>query len=1260
MEIETEPQTMEPIDYNNPQMWSGNRSGHGNLIEDITMDTNFAMLLCSLIFAIAWVIYITYYNSRLVGYIITKIVNKLFIRDGYFKIGSFTLNALSGKIMFRDVAYITSDYSLRIQDGYLIFRWWRSYVPKDVSEDLSHSDTRLSVVLNGFELHIYNRSGMYFNLVHVFGLDPGILPDDAGSPENNETNNSPADISTEVVPGNNNTRKQRSEATMARTWRDLIPVIKIDISSCRLVFGNRLVPTTLSVTIEESHFVYSTKPAVCELDRFMHFTKCKAENARVMLVPSPKYTGMSDEPPRYMGEGFVLMSTNDLELYFYMDEAGLVREGPVSIKLANGDTVEPSPPQWGIDIKCGKGTDFSYGTWADRQREHLFKFFYPQDYQPMQVTQTPKPGEKRQMQSFEIRLLMQNKATVDILFSKNKETNAIHINVGAGSYLEISIPWVTTEKGYTTKINGQLLHLEATTSLQFRDLLVSETLEFSVLCHYPLIWNDHQLWELNLTGCKATVSIIFCHKWFFTDLINDWSSKQRPDLLHFLPYTWRFGLTLKHCEIITLANQYNWVDCSSAGQRLENTQIALCAHFLHMSFDLPFDEFLPETLPLNFSIQGESIDLSIFIPEFHTSRGTVTSLEKFAKVRSKDGSTTTKKTEIIPKWRSVCSASNGWVDFWWVPIGAINISYVYHPCPPLGPTPQADISTPVKEENLLSPMRIPRQRKPHRSPQDCVRFDPTTLKSDVVTVELEIGPSVLLLYGTALRNFLNLKENIFGDDQMFTDMQQSPSSSENSDVKSEEGSADVPLELQEDFDHRNYRPLEVDVSVIMHDVQGHLLKNCMEKDPSCPVVLVERFGFEMKKRYDQTELQLLLSPSILLVSDNVIRPSKEKHLSEGRLTLSSLQIRGHAMFSDVGRTLDQDTIEYAWLIDVQLGRLSGKLSSPQLHSILTCLETLILLLADSENELNSPAEDVLLHEPQVAQSKSNTHQNFFPPLQQFLQNKTSGTNTAKNVSQNSSNATVQKNEKIAKNERKASETTTNTKEKKTNTASNNETDVSNIDCHKLKYRVSRLAVDAVDFWLVESGVALQLWVSPVRLATCNLHGKQVGSGLSCVIYSMSIRQSVWQSHKYTHAKTDNNDIWLEVGTVDLGPLIIESAMSSDAKDNDMFVVQQKFLKMHDDKFKKLWFLWPDLNKAMGRCGCVGGCQFFGSNKNGTRFFKPSRKDLEDGANVAAFRVNEPGRDPGYGQSILHEGQLIFRTPPYIVNDMVKVFYTRGS
>lgn len=58
-------------------------------LEDLKMDSNFLMLLFSLIFAVLWVIYITYYNSRILGYIITKLVNK-FISEGYFKIGMLT------------------------------------------------------------------------------------------------------------------------------------------------------------------------------------------------------------------------------------------------------------------------------------------------------------------------------------------------------------------------------------------------------------------------------------------------------------------------------------------------------------------------------------------------------------------------------------------------------------------------------------------------------------------------------------------------------------------------------------------------------------------------------------------------------------------------------------------------------------------------------------------------------------------------------------------------------------------------------------------------------------------------------------------------------------------------------------------------------------------------------------------------------------------------------------------------------------------
>ena len=68
---------------------------------------------------------------------------------------------------------ISLPFSVRVQDGFLTFRWWRSYVPKDVSEDLSHSDTRVSIQLNGFELHIYNRTSTYKELEKKFGIFTG-------------------------------------------------------------------------------------------------------------------------------------------------------------------------------------------------------------------------------------------------------------------------------------------------------------------------------------------------------------------------------------------------------------------------------------------------------------------------------------------------------------------------------------------------------------------------------------------------------------------------------------------------------------------------------------------------------------------------------------------------------------------------------------------------------------------------------------------------------------------------------------------------------------------------------------------------------------------------------------------------------------------------------------------------------------------------------------------------------------------------------
>ena len=90
---------------------------------------------------------------------------------------------------------------------------------------------------------------------------------------------------------------------------------------------------------------------------------------------------------------FVVLASNKVHLYYYMDQAGRVPDRTEMLCLPSGEMVSPPSPTWGLDIQCGKGTDFSYGPWADRQREILYKFFCPPDYQEMTVAPVPVPGE---------------------------------------------------------------------------------------------------------------------------------------------------------------------------------------------------------------------------------------------------------------------------------------------------------------------------------------------------------------------------------------------------------------------------------------------------------------------------------------------------------------------------------------------------------------------------------------------------------------------------------------------------------------------------------------------------------------------------------------------------------------------------------------------------------------------------------------------------------------------------------------------------
>ncbi|XP_061651565.1 bridge-like lipid transfer protein family member 1 [Phyllopteryx taeniolatus] len=1185
----------------------------GDLDDFLTKhNSNFIWLLVATILSCGWIIYLTYYNSRNIGLILTQIINRLY-KDGYIHIGSFSFSVLSGKVMFRDVYFINQDMSIRIQDGFLIFRWWKMYNPKQKQHD-PKAETRLYVTVNGFEFHVYNRTDLYACLQETFGLDPTLSTpkkdDDRGGEGRSKT--------LERV----NIQAENTDPTSS--WRSLIPVVKVNISTGRLAFGNHHLPQTLCLNFEDAFLTYATKPPSSHLDQYMHIVKGSLENVRVMLVPSPRYVGMqTDEPPRLMGEGFVVMQSNDVDIYYYQDEPGVVPveqgSGEEAKTPSEDDKLQDLPPCWGLDIVCGKGTDFNYGPWADRQRDCLWKFFLPADYQDMKVTEMALPGQPRQIQAFELRMNIIADATIDLLFTKNRETNAIHVNVGAGSYLEVNIPMTVTETGYSPTIKGQLLHVDTTSSMQYRTLLEAEMLAFHVIASYPRVWNMPQSWQCEIEVYKATYHFIYAQKIFFTDLIQDWASDSAPDIYSFVPYSWTFKMLFHQFEMIWAANQHNWIDCSTKQQ--ENVYLAACGETLNIDFTLPFNEYVPATCHTRFSLKAEDTDMRLSLPECHPSRYPLLTLAKdYQNVKLPPDMFMPGETQSAPppkptkpRWRNITHAEAGWVDCWSVPNILLIIDYTWHPIYPQKADEQLKQSLSEMEESMLSALRPPEHTSGHHthpyytSSSDAhgrIPIDPSELPPDRLHVEMEMSPdSQIILYGPLLRALISIKENYFGEDDMYTDFEETVSSPVLS--TSSSGLGWSPLGMEDnghketsDMHPLDLRPWDITVLINLYKVHGRLPMHCSNEGPEGPSGFLERLCFEMKKGYKETMLQLLLSPVHIFISDNYQRPIVDGVLRDGHLSLSGLQMRAHAMFSAQGLPVGSDTLEYAWLIDMQAGGLTGRVTVPQVASLIEWGEYFVFHVMSREFQLEHPKPSIICQhgvDRRICDAKLTCLPGHCRTSEE------------------------------------------------------------------IKYTMTRLAMDGVDLFIVEHGCAANIKTGILRVANCNLHNQAVGEGISAVVQDLNIQQYIEQQQQ--HSETSRllpagqgqgpgqplslcqplvmrRSVWLEAGSVNLNLITADIALAADH--SAKCEVQRQFLELHDTQTKRLWFLWPEEagirnKRSRNRCGCLGGCRFFGGTNMGLDFFK-----LEEmtPSSSSAFSSSSTESDMCYGQSLLQPGEWI--------------------
>ncbi|KAM7376688.1 hypothetical protein PAMP_006401 [Pampus punctatissimus] len=1017
------------------------------------------------------------------------------------------------------------------------------YNPKQKQHD-PKAETRLYVTVNGFEFHVYNRTDLYARLQETFGLEPTLITPKKDEERGREGRNK----TLESV----NIKAESPDPTSS--WRSLIPVIKVNISTGRLAFGNHHLPQTLCINFEDAFLTYATKPPSSHLDQFMHIVKGSLENVRVMLVPSPRYLGMQN------------------------------------------------------DEDC------------------LWKFFLPADYQAMKVTEMAEPGKPRQIQAFELRMNIIADATIDLLFTKNRETNAIHVNVGAGSYLEVNIPMTVGENGYSPTIKGQLLHVDTTSSMQYRTLLEAEMLAFHVIASYPRVWNMPQLWQCEIEVYKATYHFIYAQKNFFTDLIQDWASDSAPDIYSFVPYSWKFKILFHQFEMIWAANQHNWIDCSTKQQ--ENVYLAACGETLNIEFTLPFNEFVPTTCNTRFSLKAEDTDMRLSLPECHPSRYPLLTLAKdYQNLKLPPDMFTPGENQGAPppkpaksRWRNITHAEAGWVDCWSVPNFLLIIDYTWHPIYPQKADEQLKqshmslaltLSNPVSEmeESMLSALRPPEHSSvSHNAPprytstsatHSRVPTDPSELPPDRLHVEMEMSPdSQIILYGPMLRALISIKENYFGEDDMYTDFEEAVSSPVLS-TSTSSGLGWSPLGMEDseqkgtsDIHPLDLRPWDITVLINLYKVHGRLPMHCSSESPEGPSGFLERLCFEMKKGYKETMLQLLLSPVHIFISDNYQRPTADGVLRDGHLSLSGLQMRAHAMFSAQGLPLGSDTLEYVWLIDMQAGGLTGRVTVPQVASMIEWGETFLFHVVSREFQLEQPKPSVICQhgvDRRICDAKLSCLPGHCRTSEE------------------------------------------------------------------LKYTMTRLAMDGVDLFIVEHGCAANIKTGIVRVANCNLHNQAVGEGISAVVQDVNIRQYIEQQQQHSEATRLQpagqgqgpgqppllrRSVWLEAGSVNLNLITADIALAADhpAKCE----VQRHFLELHDAQTKRLWFLWPEEagirnKRSRNRCGCLGGCRFFGGTNMGLDFFR-----LEEltPSSSSAFSSSSTEMDMGYGQSLLQPGEWI--------------------
>ncbi|KAG0707320.1 hypothetical protein DFH29DRAFT_995117 [Suillus ampliporus] len=324
-----------------------------------------------------------------------------------------------------------------------------------------------------------------------------------------------------------------------------------------------------------------------------------------------------------------------LELSYYTDVVGDVSDvqgprgmGLESYDIGNGDL----PPEWGVDLVIRNGT-LRYGPWADRQRVHLQRTFFPPTYHDLEVSKHLKPGDKRTWTAMKVFVELRDETVFYVPFrepSKNWQWDgmsdyprprkldhaALHFTAGDSSSISYLLPMVTGPEGYEPRLEIHLDTLSVASSLNDIKLIAAESCRVHASLPSPLVWNAERRWSFSISLRQPAIYLLRDHINMFTDLTRDWTFGPPTDWNLFVPTIYILELDLHHFELNLYANDQNIID--KPLDKGENTMVTIRAPRLKTEVTLPSNKYRPEATSIPFSIDVPDVTVFLSLPRWNT------------------------------------------------------------------------------------------------------------------------------------------------------------------------------------------------------------------------------------------------------------------------------------------------------------------------------------------------------------------------------------------------------------------------------------------------------------------------------------------------------------------------------------------------------------------------------------------------------------------------------------------------------------------